>query len=71
MSRQENGALFGSIVDGTVEESPNGTINLPPKRDPLAGAVKEVVERVSLIDGVVEQVEIVVLPPIPPVKGGR
>lgn len=37
-----------------------------PRLDPMAGAVKKIVERASLIDGAIEQVEITVLPPLVP-----
>lgn len=54
-----------SLVDGTSEGACFKKVDLSklPKPDPFAGAATKTVLRGSLIDGAVEEVEIVVLPP--------
>lgn len=54
-----------SLVDGAIEETCFREVDLSklPKPDPFAGATTKAVLRGSLIDGTVEEVKIVVLPP--------
>lgn len=54
-----------SLVDGTIEKVNFGKVDLSklPKPDPMDGAVTKTVQRGSVIDGSVEEVEVVVLPP--------
>lgn len=55
-----------SLVDGAIEATCFKKVSLSklPKLDPFVGAVTRIEQRASLIDGTVEEVEIVVLPPI-------
>lgn len=62
-----------SIVDGTVERISQQNVDFCqlPKLDPFAGAVVKTELRVSLIDGTLESVAIVTLPPLQRVCKGR
>lgn len=54
------------MVDGTIDRIDFKAIDLSklPKPDPFSGAIKRTVERLSLVDGGLEEVEITVLPSI-------